>query len=286
MPLQVLIAVLLAALTHATWNLTAKRAAASRHFVWLYSLASTLLWAPAAVWALWQAGLRLSGLQCLALSATVLLHLGYSLALQTGYRAADLSLVYPVARGFGPLLSFLGAALLLHERPGPLAFLGLGLIVLGIALVANLTRSLRHATHRGVGWGLVTGTFIAAYTLNDGWAVKVLLVSPLIVDFAGNLFRVLALSPRAFTDWARLAREARAYARPALIVGLLGPLGYILVLYAMRIAPVSHVAPARELATLVGTFFGARLLREAAVRARLTGALCIVAGVVSLAVEQ
>jgi drug/metabolite transporter (DMT)-like permease len=76
------------------------------------------------------------------------------------------------------------------------------------------------------------------------------------------------------------------YARPAVVVAVLGPIGYILVLFAMRIAPISHVAPARELSTLVGTYFGARLLREKAVPARLAGALCIVVGVVSLAFAQ
>ena len=76
------------------------------------------------------------------------------------------------------------------------------------------------------------------------------------------------------------------YAKPAAVVGILGPLGYILVLFAMRIAPMSHVAPARELSTLVGTYFGSRLLREKAVPARLVGALCIVVGVVSLAFAQ
>ena len=64
---------------------------------------------------------------------------------------------------------------------------------------------------------------------------------------------------------------------------MLGPLGYILVLYAMQVAPISHVAPARELATLVGTYFGARLLKERAGPVRIAGAACIVAGVVSLA---
>ena len=283
MPLPALIAVLLAALTHATWNLAAKRAAQSRHFVWLYSLGSVVLWAPAAAWALGRTGFRLSALQCLALCATALLHLAYSLALQAGYRVADLSLVYPVARGFGPLLSFFGAMLLLGERPGALALLGLGLILLGIALVANLTRSLRHTTHRGVVWGLLTGACIAAYTLNDGWAVKVLAVSPFLIDFSGNCFRVLALSRAALADRAALTQEWKRYRRPVLTVAVLGPLGYLLVLFAMRVAPVSHVAPARELATLVGTWFGARLLGEQAAAQRLAGALCIVAGVVSLA---
>jgi drug/metabolite transporter (DMT)-like permease len=54
----------------------------------------------------------------------------------------------------------------------------------------------------------------------------------------------------------------------------------------MRIAPISHIAPARELSTLVGTYFGSRLLREKAVPARLAGAACIVVGVVSLAFAQ
>jgi drug/metabolite transporter (DMT)-like permease len=70
---------------------------------------------------------------------------------------------------------------------------------------------------------------------------------------------------------------------PAAVVSVLGPLGYILVLFAMKIAPISHVAPARELATLIGAYLGARLLKEKAAPSRIAGAACIVAGVVSLA---
>ena len=84
-------------------------------------------------------------------------------------------------------------------------------------------------------------------------------------------------------DRVRVREEIREYWKPALVVSVLGPIGYVLVLYAMRVAPVSHVAPTRELATLIGTYFGARLLRERAAPSRILGALCIVAGVVSLA---
>jgi drug/metabolite transporter (DMT)-like permease len=68
------------------------------------------------------------------------------------------------------------------------------------------------------------------------------------------------------------------------MVSVLGPLGYILVLFAMRFAPVSHVAPARELSTLVGAWFGSRLLREDSGPLRMAGAALIVAGVVFVAV--
>ena len=217
------------------------------------------------------------------MAGTAILHLLYSLSLQAGYRVADLSLVYPVARGSGPLLSFVGAALLFGERPGLLALAGLLLIMAGIVLVADLRHALQRTALPGLIWGALTGACIAAYTLNDGWAVKVLGISPFLIDFTGNCFRVLVLSRPTLGNRPELVREWRAYRRPVMTVAVLGPMGYLLVLFAMRRAPISHVAPARELATLVGTWFGARLLGEQAAAQRLAGALCIVAGVVSLA---
>jgi drug/metabolite transporter (DMT)-like permease len=91
------------------------------------------------------------------------------------------------------------------------------------------------------------------------------------------------LAPRAWRDRLQVAAEARSFRKPVIIVSVLGPLGYILVLFAMRMAPVSHVAPARELSTLVGAWFGSRLLREESGPWRIAGATLIVAGVIALA---
>jgi hypothetical protein len=115
MPLLALSAVLVAAVLHALWKVIAKRGVGSHHFVWLYSLASMLVWAPLVGYVLATAGPPRHALEWLALVATGLLHLGYALALQSGYRSADLSIVYPIARGFGPLLSFAGAVLFLGD---------------------------------------------------------------------------------------------------------------------------------------------------------------------------
>ena len=286
MPTLALVAVLLAAVTHATWNLYAKRAAGSRHFVWMYSVGSVALYAPVVAWIAIRQAPHFGSLQWLALGATGVLHLGYSLVLQAGYRVSDLSLVYPIARGTGPVLSFAGAVLLLGERPTLLAAMGLVFIVCGILLVAGLTREPHRAPRAGILFGLLTGSFIAAYTVNDGWAVKTLAVSPFIVDFTGNVLRVAVLTPFALRDRSIVRSELRAYAAAAAVVSCLGPLGYILVLFAMQAAPVSHVAPARELATLVGAYFGSRLLRERSAPERLVGAVLIVIGVVSLAFAQ
>jgi drug/metabolite transporter (DMT)-like permease len=277
---------LLAALTHASWNISAKVAAESRHFVWLFSAGSVLVYGPVVVAVLIVERPVFEIHHWLALAATSVLHLLYSLSLQTGYRHSDLSVVYPIARGTGPLLSFIGAGLLLGEAPTALSIAGMLLIVGGILLVAGIVGHHRRAPRVGVFYGLLTGALIAAYTLNDGWAVKVLLISPFLIDFTGNLFRMVVLAPRAWRDRAAVAREAKTYRKPVIVVSVLGPLGYILVLYAMRLAPVSHVAPARELSTLVGAWFGSRLLREDSGPWRIVGAALIVAGVISLALPS
>src|ERR1700761_5642458 len=102
MPILAFIAVLLAAATHSTWNLFAKKAADSRHFVWLYSVGSIALYSPVVAWILVTVRPHFGPTECAALTATAVLHIGYSLALQAGYRTSDLSLVYPIARGTGP----------------------------------------------------------------------------------------------------------------------------------------------------------------------------------------
>jgi hypothetical protein len=94
----------------------------------------------------------------------------------------------------------------------------------------------------GVRWGALTGALIAAYTVIDGYAVKVLLIGPVLVDYVGNLLRVPLLLPPALRDVAGLRDAWRCQWRHALVVAALGPLAYVLVLYAVQMAPVSHVA--------------------------------------------
>ena len=286
MTLAALCLVLLAAVTHAIWNLSAKYAAQSRHFVFLFSAGSVLIYGPVVIGVLAFERPHFETRHLLVLAGTSVLHLLYSICLQAGYRRSDLSVVYPVARGTGPLLSFIGATLLLGEAPSAQSILGVTLIVGGILLVAGVVGHHKRAPLVGVAWGVATGAFIAGYTLNDGYGVKILLISPFIIDFTGNAFRMLVLAPRAWRDRRRVKREARVFRKPVLIVSVLGPLGYILVLFAMRLAPVSHVAPARELSTLVGAWFGSRLLREESGPWRMAGAALIVAGVLSLALAS
>lgn len=117
MPILALAAVLLAALTHATWNYYAKRASGSRHFVWLYSVGSIVLYGPVVAWIAIIERPQFTAVHWLALLATGILHMGYSLLLQAGYRVSDLSLIYPIARGTGAVLIVGGVVSLAVTRP-------------------------------------------------------------------------------------------------------------------------------------------------------------------------
>ena len=116
--------VLAAAVCHATWNYFVKRINAGPELVWLFSMLSVLIYFPLAAWygARWtEFGAR----ELLFIAGSAVLHLGYFLLLQMGYRKGDLSLVYPTARATGPLLSTTFAVLFLGKSyPRKLPWVG------------------------------------------------------------------------------------------------------------------------------------------------------------------
>lgn len=291
MPADALALVLVAAVLHATWNLAAKRAGGNHHFVFASALAVGLLWLPAALWVGVGEVAQWPPLAWAVVLGSAAVHLAYFSALLKGYRVADLTVVYPVARGTGPLLSALGAVLLLGEALTPGGVLGLAGIVAGIVLLAAGPAFWRRAhdpeaarrRSRGLRWGMLTGALIASYTVLDGYAVKVLALSPVLVDYFGNLLRIPFQVPVIWRDRAGFVPALQAQWRYVLVVAVMGPLAYILVLYAMRLAPLSHVAPAREVSMLVAAVLGGQLLGERDRAWRLLGAACVTAGVVLLA---
>jgi drug/metabolite transporter (DMT)-like permease len=222
----------------------------------------------------------------MAVVATAVLHVGYSLVLQRGYQASDFSIVYPVARGTGPLLSVFGGILVLGELPSRLGWIGIASILTGIFVIAGATHVLGASDRKlasGLAWGLLTGLFIAAYTVVDGWAIKALGMSPVVFYALGLALRSALLAPTALRDRQALVEQWRKNRRHILAVGALSPLAYILVLIALTKAPLSYVAPTRELSMLIGTFIGARMLQEKNSRSRLVGVALMLLGVVMLA---
>ena len=284
MTLLALALILVAAFLHAGWNLLAKRAGGGAIFVWLFAVLSAALYGPFVLaWMIIDPP-RLSLAAGLCIVATAVLHLAYFLALQRGYRVGDLSLVYPLARGNGPLLAMLGATLLFGESPSLLACAGAALIIVGVFLLSASARgpAQDRSSAVAIGYGLLTGTFIASYTLLDKYAVSTLALAPLFYDWSGNVMRALLVTPYALRRRGEIARQWRASRGPIIGVAILSPLAYILVLTAMTFTPVSYVAPAREISILIGVVLGARLLSEGQLGRRLFAGTAMIAGIAAL----
>lgn len=294
-----LLLVVIAAFAHAAWNLASKRASATGlPFIFLGAAASAVLWMPVAA-----ADAVVNGLEpapfLLGAGVSAVVHLGYMHVLQRGYAHGDMSVVYPMARGTGPLLSVVLAIVLFGEHPSALALAGAAIVVAGIVGIGLSTggrpRRARGAagaaggrpagsSRAGVVYGLLTGCMIAAYTLWDAFTVTELGVSPVAFMVGCTFGEVVLLVPLLRRCRAEVARVWRGFRRQVLVVGVLSPLSYILVLTAMQHAPVSLVAPARELSVVLVSLAAWLLLKEPRPLQRMAGAVVVLGGVALLAI--
>ena len=290
MPLSALLLVILAGFMHACWNIVAKKAGGDVRFAFFTSVVLMVFWAPVGLWVGWHQVPSWGWHEWGLITLSGALHVVYYILLLRGYRKADLTVVYPLARGFGPLLSSLAAIILLGEEITATGLCGIGAVVFGVILVAGgpgLFRGVKDAQqrarlHKGMRYGLLTGIFIAAYTVVDGYGVKVLLLSPILLDYFGNFVRLVLLLPPVLRDPAEARGLWKTQWKYAAIIGIVSPIGYILVLYAMQVAPLSHVAPAREVSMLFAALLGGQLLGEGDRRVRFLGAVSIAVGVLAL----
>ena len=293
MPASSLALVILAGLLHAIWNIVAKKAGGDARFAAFTALLGTLIWAPLGIWLGWDVLPTWGWVEWGFVLASGILHVLYYVVLLRGYRKADLTVVYPLARGSGPLLSSLVAITLLGEQITAMGVTGILAVVVGVFFIAGGPALFRAAhdpvkqesVKKGMAYGLLTGVFIASYTLVDGYAVKFVLMSPILLDYYGNLVRVLFLAPTVLRDRPTAAAHWRMQWKHALFVAVISPIGYVLVLYAMTVAPISHVAPAREVSMLFAALIGGQLLGEGDRLARIAGAACIAFGVMALALS-
>jgi drug/metabolite transporter (DMT)-like permease len=283
--------VILAGLIHAIWNIAAKQAGGDARFACFTSLLLMIVWAPVGLYIGKDIVPTWGRNEWSFVAISGVLHVFYFVVLLRGYRKSDLTVVYPLARGSGPLMSSLAAILLLNEKISLLGMLGIVAVVGGVFLIAGgpkLFQAAHDPTQRkrvgkGIRYGLLTGVFIAAYSVLDGYAVKVLLLSPILLDYFGNFVRIVFLLPTILRDRPAAIGLWRTQWKYALVVAAISPVSYVLVLYAMQVAPLSHVAPAREVSMLFAALIGGHLLREGDRVARLLGAACIGFGVLALA---
>jgi len=278
--------VLFAAFVHASWNFLLKRSGGGPGVVTAASAISLVIYLPITGVAVWVQDYRFHPIHLALMLVSGAIHGAYFLLLDRAYRSSgDLSIVYPLARASGPLITIVVAIAVLGERPGPLALAGAVLIGASAILLAGNPLSWHRGSGRhAIGFAILTGCTIAGYTVWDKASVAGWLLPPLLYDWGCNAFRAALLVPwtRARAPGAawRAWREQRG---TVLAIAVMSPLAYILVLTAMVFTPVSLVAPAREVSILFAALMGAHLLREGDATRRLVAAAGMALGISGLA---
>lgn len=273
-----------AAFSHAFWNYIAKKACGGAVFVWLFNAVASIIYIPIVIFVTWSTKSQFILDSMFLMLGSAILHVGYFVLLNKGYEIGDLSFVYPLARGSGPLLSTLAAIFFLGEQPSWIALMGTVLIAAGVLLLLGNPKSyLETKAFRAILFAILAGFFIASYTLWDKYAVSIMAVPPVLMYWGTTVCQALLLLPYAIKNRETVIERWKINRSAVLGVAILCPLSYILVLTAMVFTPVSYVAPAREVSILIGAIIGARFLAEGDAKLRIVAAIVILSGLTCLA---
>ncbi len=277
LPLSVTLAVLAAAVTHATWNAIAHGIKDQTLAFALIGVGGTAVSVPLVLVAAMPRSASWP-----YLLASVAIHVFYNLLLMQCYRLGEFSQVYPLARGVSPLVVTILAAVFVHEHLAFLQIAGVIIVSAGLAfLVFSGRKPGRGAFLAAVGTGLT----IAAYTTVDGVGVR-LSASP--VGYIGWLIMLESLCVPLFALIRRrevLLKQPRRILLSGLAAGALSVLAYGLVLWAQTRGALAPIAALRETSVIFGAIIGTVIFREPFGRTRITATVLVVAGIVLLNVS-
>jgi phosphonate utilization associated putative membrane protein len=280
----IVLAVLFGALLHAAWNALIKSGRDKALDTALVHSVGIFIAVPLVM---------VTGLPPMAawpyLAASLLIHIGYYIALSGAYKHGDLSLTYPVMRGCSPLLVALGSLSFIGEAISATAWAGVALLCVGVVTLGLSPSALRENDEgrrgKALAFALANAAIIALYTVIDGLGVR---ISGDALAYVATLFLFDGIPFLLLVLWRRPGQRRAALAYMAgrwklALVGSAASLGsYGIALWAMTRAPIAIVAALRETSVVFAALIGALFLREAFGWQRAAGTLVIVAGVVML----
>ena len=274
LPLTVTLAVLAAAVTHATWNAIAHGIKDQTLAFALIGVGGIIVAIPLIIVA---AAPRPGCWPYLA--ASIVIHVFYNLLLMRCYRLGEFGQVYPLARGTSPLVVTILAAIFVHEHLALPQIAGVLVVSGGLAaLVVAGRRPSRAAFLAAIGTGLT----IAAYTTVDGVGVR-LSHSP--IGYIGWLMLLESLGVPMFALIRR--RDVLLKQRPRILLsglaaGALSVLAYGLVLWAQTRGALAPIAALRETSVIFGAIIATLVFREPFGRTRIAATILVAAGILIL----
>lgn len=270
MPATALGLALAAACVHALWNILLARAPNVEAATAVAVVVAEVVFLPVAI-VLWDA--RRAVIPYVVASAA--LQLLYFALLPTAYRLAELSVVYPIARGTAPVVVLLVGVVALGRATSAGQVVGVCLVAVGVLLV----RGFRRVSGLGVPLGLLIACVIATYTLVDKTGVTHAGAVPYLeLTMIGP--SVIYSSSVAYVQGFGALRNAWG---PATVVAGICTFGaYALVLLALQRAAAAPVAAVRETSVVIAALLARRVLRETVSTTRIAGAVAVATGIALL----
>ena len=260
--------ILTSAALHAVWNAMVKRSPDKMATMVFISGWGGLLYLPLIPLApLPDAGMMVF------IAASAAVHLVYQLSLTRALDVGELTFVYPIARGLGPLLVAIFSLFFLPDDFEPLEFAAVLVLVSGIFLT---TRN-KSGNRAGFGAALLTGSMIASYTLIDGTAVKAAETPLTYVIWSGIAFAPILMTYTSLRHGPRYLWQCLGAWRHGLPASLMANSGYAIALYALSLGTIGEIAALRETSILFATLIGTLWLKE-----KITSQKLIAVGLIAL----
>lgn len=279
--------VFISAISHGLWNYLAKEGDDKESFMLLLNITSLFLILPVFYLILPEIYFPMEILPYLLVSG--LAEVVYFIGLGKAYEEGDLSVVYPVARS-SPVFVTIVAALFLGENLSLTGILGIFVIFIGVYVLhlkglttADFSAPLKYLTSSSSRYAIIAALGTTVYSITDKLGVTT--VNPLLYSFWLGFFvtGMMTITVLQRKGIKPILNEMKRPFRTS-FAGVLMRGGYMLVLYAMSIAPVSYILALRQVSVVIGALMGVVFLKESYGRVRVIGSVIIFLGVFILSV--
>lgn len=271
MPLLAFLLIILAAVLHALWNFTAKKASGNLSVIWIGLLIATFVLIPFLFLLSPKDIFVFKALPFVLATGTI--HAFYFFFLAKAYEHGDISVVYPIARGSAIAGTAIAACLLLQEKISLFGVAGISLISFGVLLLGFINTRQK----RGIFFSVIVAVLIISYSITDKLGVGIL--HPLAYIFGLTSLTTIFLAPYMLINRKiELSVAFKGMKKYSLIIGL-GSIGtYLIILFVFQMTQVSYVVAARESSVVFGAILGIMFLKEEYSTQKIFSIVCIIIG--------